>query len=161
MDESVLIVLGIVGAVCITAVCCLIILLTFRKSSVVAVEQAKTAGALAVEQEKTDRYLREEELKTERERIRADKTGMYVNRDIVSAQLEAGMLGNAQAKNTADDEGGLGGILKNVLPLLMQNPEILSKLTGFLRPGSTVAPASGGEVPPTGAAFPASEPGNS
>lgn len=159
MDESVLMVFGIAGAVCITSLCCLIILLSFRKSSIVAVEQAKNAGALAIEQEKTDRYLKEEELKTERERIRADKTGMYVNRDIVSAQLEAGILGNASAKNTDDDEGGLGGILKNVLPLLMQNPEILSKLTGLLRPGSTAAPASGGEVPPVGEGFPVSEPG--
>lgn len=153
MGESVL-VFGIVGAVCVTALFCLIVLLSFRKSSVVAVEQAKTAGALAIEQEKTDRYLKEEELKTERERIRADKTGMYVNRDIVSAQLEAGMLGNASA-----DEGGLASILKNVLPLLMQNPEILSKLTGFLRPGSTAAPVSGGEVPAVGKGFPVSEPG--
>ena len=147
-------------AVCITAVCCLVVLLTFRKSSVVAVEQAKTAGALAIEQEKSDRYLREEEMKTERERIRADKTGMYVNRDIVNAQLEAGVLGNAQA-DTSGDEGVLGGILKNVLPLLMQNPEMLSKLTGFLHPEPKATPAPGGEVPPTGAAFPASEPGNS
>jgi len=145
MDSDLIVTFGILGFVCITVLVGLLLVLLMWRSSRVAVEK-----------EKTDRILQTEELKLERTRLTNEKSAIYANRDIVSAQLEAGILGNASGKNTDDDESGLGGILKNVLPLLMQNPEMLSKLTGFLRPGSTVAQAPGGEVPSSGT-FPVSE----
>ena len=138
MDESVLIVFGILGAVCITLVVSLVLILSFRKSSIIAVEQ-----------ERTDRDLRKEEATTERERLRSEKTAMYVNRDIVSAQLEAGMLGQSKA-TTGEDESGLSAILKNALPLLMQNPELLTKVSGLLRPGAVSAKPGAGEAPSQG-----------
>jgi len=143
MDSELIVTFGTLGFVCITVLVGLLLVLLMWRSSRVAVEK-----------EKTDRILQTEELKLERTRLTNEKSAIYANRDIVSAQLEAGILGNASGKNTDDD--GFGGILKNVLPLLMQNPEMLSKLTGFLRPGSTAAQAPGGEVPSSGT-FPVSE----
>ena len=87
-------------------------------------------AALEAEKEKTNRILKVEEQKTERARLSNEKTAIYARRDLVNAEIEAGLLSKRE-EEPAEEEGlDLGQIASMVLPLLQKNPEFLGSFLG-------------------------------
>lgn len=137
MGEAVLLALIIAGVVCFTICVCFIVYMTIRRST-----------DLEKERQKNERIIAVEELKNERARLSNEKSAIYANRDMINAQLEAGVLGSDK-----EEEGGLSSIITQVLPLVMQNPELVGKLRGFLGNTTPSSPAVGGEAGVNPASF--------
>ncbi|HJJ48180.1 MAG TPA: hypothetical protein O0X39_04195 [Methanocorpusculum sp.] len=157
MGETVVILI-ITGLICAAVCVCFMGFFLIRKSSEVAQKKAELEKDILIEREKNERILAVEELKNERSRLSNEKTAIYANRDMVAAQLEAGVLGQQQ-----EEEGGIEGLIKNIAPLLLQNPDILKNLNlGNLFtknnqvPVQAPVPSGGGAVNPSPASFPVS-----
>lgn len=136
-------ILGTAVVVCATLITLVLLVLICNNRKELALKQAEKDAEIQIEREKNERILEAERIKLESRQLANDKAQMYVNRDIVQAQIEAGVLGNQEEDN------GFAVILQQVLPLVAQNPELMEKLSGLLGRGS----ASGG-----GAANPATFP---
>ena len=135
MDLSiVLLILG--GLLCFSlivgfVVCfCVWIFSKREQNAALEAEKEETNRILKVEEQKTNRILKVEEQKTERARLSNEKTAIYARRDLVNAEIEAGLLSKRE-EEPAEEEGlDLGQIASMVLPLLQKNPEFLGSFLG-------------------------------
>lgn len=138
MGEAVLLVLIIAGVISVTFCICFVAMLLIRKST-----------EIEKEREKSERIIHVEELKNERARLSNEKSAIYANRDMVNAQLEAGVLGNDKG-----EEDGVSALISQVLPFVLQNPELSSKLQGiFGNKNASVPGLLGGEAVQNAASF--------
>ena len=143
MGEPILI-LGTVFCICATLVFLAVFVLVSNNRKEIAMKRAEKEAEILIEREKNERILESERMKLEGRQLSNDKAQMYVNRDIVQAQIEAGILGNQEEDN------GIAGLIQQVMPLLAQNPELLGKLGGLLGRGTQTGGDAG-----TPATFPA------
>lgn len=139
MGEALLLVMVIAGVICLTVCVCFVAFLMVRRST-----------ELEKERQKNERIITVEELKNERTRLSNEKSAIYANRDMITAQLEAGVLGG----NDKEDDGGINSLLTQVLPLIMQNPELMNKIRGFFGNDTTSSASVGGEAGVNPVSFP-------
>lgn len=146
MGEPILI-LGTVFCICATLVFLAVFVLVSNNRKEIAMKRAEKEAEILIEREKNERILESERMKLEGRQLSNDKAQMYVNRDIVQAQIEAGVLGN-------QEDDGFVGLLQQLAPLVAQNPELMSKLGSFLGRGTQTGGDAG-----TPATFPAASTG--
>lgn len=137
MGELVL-VLGMVAIICGTVGLCVLAALWMDSHRKIALKREEENGKVQIEREKNERILAVEQMKLEKAQLSNEKSQMYVNRDIVQAQIEAGVLGK-------EEDSGLSGIIQQILPVLAQNPELMGKLSALLGRGT---PSGGGAGTP-------------